>query len=56
MASSGYLSIDDLEREMIEAHDAYESGYNRQRRNGGGEPPSTAECRMPLSDAMLTAI
>lgn len=34
MASSGYLSIDDLERDMIEAYDAYDSGYNRQRGNG----------------------
>lgn len=34
MSSSGYLSIDDLERDMIEAHDAYDNGYNRQRGNG----------------------
>ncbi len=34
LASSGYLSIDDLERDMIEAYDAYERGYNRQRGNG----------------------
>lgn len=34
MASSGYLSIDDLERDMIEAYNAYDSGYNRQRGNG----------------------
>lgn len=35
LVDSGYLSIDDLEREMIDAYDALEGGYNRTRGNGG---------------------
>lgn len=33
MDGSGYLSIDDLERDMIDAFDALNSGYNRTRGN-----------------------
>ena len=34
LTGSGYLSIDDLDRDMIDAYDAYESGYNGTRGNG----------------------
>ena len=34
LTSSGYSSLDDLERDMIEAHYAYSHGYNKQRGNG----------------------
>lgn len=33
LVSSGYESINDLERQLIDAHDAYRSGYNKTRGN-----------------------
>lgn len=33
LASSGYQSLNDLEREAIASYDAYEKGYNRTRGN-----------------------
>ena len=33
LTNSGYQSINDLERDMIEAHDAYMKGYNKTRGN-----------------------
>ncbi len=33
LVSSGYESINDLERQLIDAHDAYRRGYNKTRGN-----------------------